>query len=123
MEIVPDADNRQLRHMILYLLFPDDFERIFGRNNRRKLIRAFTNMTSAQVVAMSALETNQEIQRIRREAEEKHPGETLDFYEPPLREVWRAEQVAEPEPKADDPFECVYERGYSGACAPGALRD
>jgi len=106
MENVPDADNRQLRHMILYLLFPDEFERIFGRTNRIKLIRAFTDMTRAQVFEMSALETNQEIQRIRREAEKKHPGESLDFYRPPLGDVWRDQRVIEPKsPEAVDSFD------------------
>lgn len=105
MDIVPDADNRQLRHMLLYLLFPDDFERIFGRSNRRMLVRAFSDLAPAQINAMSALEMNQEIQRIRRHAEASHPGEILDFYEPPLRDVWRAERVPEPPPEGDDPFE------------------
>jgi len=50
MENVPDADNRQLRHMILYLLFPDEFERIFRRANGLRLIRAFTGMTRAQCI-------------------------------------------------------------------------
>ncbi len=102
---VPDADNRQFRHMILFLLFPDNFERIFGRSNRRKVIRAFTNLSAAQVNAMSALETNQEIQRIRREAEEQHPGETLDFYLPPLQDVWRVERIEEPGPEKVDSFD------------------
>lgn len=110
METVPDADNRQLRHMILYLLFPDDFERIFGRSNRQQLIQAFTNKSRAEVMAMTALEANQEIQKIRRKAEEEQPGEILDFYEPPLRDVWR--DVAPPEPveKPDDAFD-LYTKG------------
>ena len=112
MEKVPDAENRQLRHMFLYLLFPDEFERIFGRSNRLKLIRAFTGMTRAQVVEMSALETNQEIQRIRREAEEKYPGIELDFYRPPLNDIWRKEIEVETIPKAEDSFD-KYTRGVA----------
>ena len=111
MDKVPDADNRQLRHMILFLLFPDNFERIFGRENKRKLIRAFTNKTRMQVIAMSALEANQEIQRIRREAEEKFPDETLDFYEPPLQEVWQ-DEPPERGPGPVDPFD-TYTRGIT----------
>ncbi len=36
-ESIPEADTRQLRHMILFLLFPDDFERIFGGTDRRRI--------------------------------------------------------------------------------------
>jgi len=111
-ETVPDAENRQLRHMVLYLLFPDEFERIFSRANGIQLIRAFTEMTRAQVLELSALETNQEIQRIRREAEEKHPGETLDFYRPPLNDIWRGKSVVEPAPESSDPFD-EYTRGVT----------
>ena len=31
LQSVPDSAARQFRHMLLFLLFPDDFERIFGR--------------------------------------------------------------------------------------------
>ena len=122
MEVVPDSDNRQLRHMILYLLFPDTFERIFGKNNRQKLIRAFTDMSRAQVIAMSALEVNQEIQRIRRDAESQSPGEILDFYEPPLRDVWREEKIEEITPKPDDTFK-TYTRNLTTSHVLSALAE
>ena len=104
MDVVPDAENRQLRYMILFLLFPDSFERIFGRMNRHKLIRAFTGKTRAEVEAMSALEASREIQSIRRSAEERYPGQDLDFYEPPLSDVWQDDGVVEPRPEEVDPF-------------------
>ncbi|NNE35032.1 MAG: DUF3578 domain-containing protein, partial [Rhodothermales bacterium] len=104
-EIVPDAEHRQLRHIILYLLFPDNFERIFGRTDRIKLLRAFTDLSRAQIVSMTAIEVNQEIQRIRKEWEEKHPDQKLDFYIPPLRNLWRSEQVVDVPTESDDPFE------------------
>ena len=88
-EEVPKADSRQLRHMILYLLFPDCFERIFGRSDRAKLIRAFTGATAKQTRAMSALEMSKAIQEIRAEQESKYGKKELDFYWPPLKEIWK----------------------------------
>lgn len=87
-ESIQGAGVRQLRHMLLYLLFPDSFERIFGRNNRRKLLVSFTQMPESQIASMSALEMSRAIQNVRREQEEKYPGQKLDFYVAPLAEVW-----------------------------------
>jgi 5-methylcytosine-specific restriction protein B len=49
---VPDAQARQFRHMLLYLLFPDDFERI--SHHRRKILptdtrKVFRHRESAQL--------------------------------------------------------------------------
>jgi 5-methylcytosine-specific restriction protein B len=102
---VPDTDNRQLRHMILYLLFPDQFERIFGRQDRRKVLAAFTTMSKSEISSLSAVETSREIQRIRREKEAEFPNQQLDFYEPPLKDLWQEERKATPRITGpDSPF-------------------
>ena len=41
-ESIEDNDSRQLRHMLLFLLFPDTHERIFGGSHRAKIVSAFT---------------------------------------------------------------------------------
>ena len=71
-ESVEDADKRQLRHMILYLLFPNSFDRIFGASDRRKLLLAFTDMSRPQVRKLSALDMSREIQGVREEQEQKY---------------------------------------------------
>jgi 5-methylcytosine-specific restriction protein B len=93
-EGVPDADNRQLRHMLLYLLFPDNFDRIFGKSDRRKLIASFTDLPKSQIRAMSALEMSHQIQKIRKEQEDRYGQEDLDFYRSPLKEEWAAARVS-----------------------------
>lgn len=103
-EDVPDADSRQLRHMILYLLFPDEFDRIFGRSDRRKLLLAFTNLTRSQIAKMSAYEVSETIQNIRREQEEKRQTKELDFYVPPLSDEWKVDEPA-PQPAGPNPLE------------------
>ncbi len=102
---VPDADVRQLRHMVLYLLFPDSFERIFGRIDRRKLLTAFTDLTGPQIRSLSALETSREIQKIRREKEGELETLDLDFYISPLKEVWRLKKPKNRGPKKLSPFD------------------
>ena len=85
----PEADSRQLRHMLLYLLFPDQFERVFGGIDRKDIVSAFTGKSRAEVRQLDPLSIDRELYRIRREKEQEHPNEQLDFYIDPLKNVWK----------------------------------
>lgn len=39
---IEDAESKQLRHMLLHLLFPEHFERIASGNHKRRVIKAFS---------------------------------------------------------------------------------
>lgn len=80
---IEDADSRQLRHMLLYLLFPDHFERIASRNHKLRIVETFAGLVKAD-----NSDTDSAIKAIRGRLEELLPGEELDFYRPPLREAW-----------------------------------
>ena len=86
---VPDWDARQLRHMLLFLLFPDTFERIFGQNDRRTIARHFSQRDRREVTRMNPVQLDRELQVIRRRLEVEHGTGELDFYVPPLSERWR----------------------------------
>ncbi len=86
---VPDAGSRQLRHMMMYLMFPDDFERVFGRSDRRRIVRAFTAISDARAASLSPLEIDRELKAIRVAQEEKFQTKEVDFYSPPLEEIWQ----------------------------------
>ena len=86
---IPENNSRQLRHMLLFLLYPDDFDRIFGGTDRRKVVRAFTGKSKAEIKKLSALQLDQELAVIRRKQEEDYGTDQLDFYVPPLKEQWR----------------------------------
>ncbi len=88
LEQIPECDSRQFRHMMLFLLFPDDFERIFGGSDRRRIVAAFTGKSDAQVNTLSALEVDRELETIRKEQEQTYGVAEMDFYVPPLRDLW-----------------------------------
>ena len=88
LEQIPECDVRQFRHMMLFLLFPDDFERIFGGTDRKKIVSAFSGKSKAQVNALSALKVDRELAAIRKTQEETFSTKELDFYVPPLRDLW-----------------------------------
>nr|WP_235687797.1 AAA family ATPase [Aeromonas veronii] len=80
---IEDAESRQIRHILLHLLFPDDFERIASGNHKRRIIRAFSGLITENI-------ENEElaILTIRQELEKLLPGKELDFYWKPLVSAW-----------------------------------
>src|SRR3989344_327151 len=52
---IPEWETRQFRHMLLFLLFPDDFERIFGQRDRKAVVRAFSGLDARAINALDAV--------------------------------------------------------------------
>lgn len=92
LEQIDECDSRQLRHMLLFLLFPDNFERIFSGEHRIKIVCAFTGEKEAKVRSLSALELDKKISKIRKDQEEINTPK-LDFYFSPLKEIWQEEET------------------------------
>lgn len=78
-----DAESKQLRHMLLHLLFPDSFERIASGNHKHRVISAFTGL-----VQNEHEDEDRQLLAIRRGLEALMPGTKLDFYAPPLEAAW-----------------------------------
>ncbi|MCM3562929.1 AAA family ATPase [Hydrogenophaga intermedia] len=82
-DAIEDAESKQLRHMLLYLLFPDHFERIASSSHKRRIIKAFSGLGSTE-----SEDEDRAIFAIRSELEKLVPNQPLDFYWSPLREAW-----------------------------------
>jgi 5-methylcytosine-specific restriction protein B len=91
---IPDWDARQFRHMLLFLLFPDDFERIFGQNDRKTIVRHYSKRVRREVNRMDAVQLDRELQAIRKRLEVERGTTQLDYYVPPLKGEWRSETFA-----------------------------
>lgn len=78
-----DAESKQLRHMLLHLLFPDSFERIASGNHKRRVIAAFTGLVQDEHD-----DEDRQLLAIRQGLEALMPGKTLDFYWSPLEAAW-----------------------------------
>ncbi len=89
LEQIPENDKRQLRHMLLYLLFPDTFERIFGGTDRKAVVAAFTGMKKREVGKLSAMQIDKQLSEIRAAQEVELQVTDIDFYVSPLRELWK----------------------------------
>ncbi|AYA13415.1 restriction endonuclease [Enterobacter cloacae] len=86
LSVIPENASRQFRHMLMFLLFPDEFERVFSSSDRRTIIRAFK---PHQKEELSAVAMDRALLEIRHEQEEKQHTQQLDFYIPPLSKVWQ----------------------------------
>jgi MoxR-like ATPase len=98
---IPGAQNRQFRHMLLHLLFPESFERISSGTHKRWVDQTFAGELAAvgavDLPAGTDLVTrDRRLLRIRQALEAKHPGEQVDFYHSPWWEMWHPEQEGDP---------------------------
>ncbi len=84
-EGIPECATRQSRHMVLFLLFPDNFERVFSANHRRKIVSKFTGKTRK----LTAVEIDRDLFEIRSEKEKEYGTHKLDFFDPPLKGEWQ----------------------------------
>ena len=91
---VPDWEARQFRHMLLFLLFPDEFERIFGKIDRRAIARQFSAKDRREINRMDPLQLDKELRDIRFRLESERGTSNLDFYLPPLKGEWNSESFA-----------------------------
>lgn len=96
---VPDSEARQLRHMLLYLLFPDDFERVFGQSDRRAILRHFSHRDRKALNRMNAIEIDRELRDVRRRLESERSTTDLDYYLPPLVDEWKEETIVDVAPE------------------------
>lgn len=81
----------QLRHILLYVLFPDKYERIASEGHKARICEAF-----GEILDETAPEdTDDFLRAIRGKLQEFLPNKSLDFYEAPLRECWYTDSDGE----------------------------
>lgn len=99
---IPENASRQFRHMLMFLLFPDEFERVFSSNDRRTIIRVFK---PHQKEELSAVAMDRALLEIRHEQEEKQHTQQLDFYVPPLSSIWQKTTQPVEQPTVIEPID------------------
>jgi len=95
-ESVPDGSNRQFRNMLVFLLFPDEFERIFGGTDRVSVVSHFTGKSAHEVHNMSQLDIDKALLQTRQEFEDKRGTKEFDFYLPDVITEWRPQKKKKP---------------------------
>jgi len=89
---IADADKRPTRNTLLYLLFPDQIERIASNSHKRLIYAAFKNKIPTDqrpsATSPTPLNLDRAILAIRQTLEAEYGTTELDFYRPPLQGQW-----------------------------------
>ncbi|EKO3847327.1 AAA family ATPase [Vibrio harveyi] len=93
---IPGNEKRQFRHMILYLFYPEEQERIFGGGHRQSLLETFLNITPPQFKKMSPTDIDNRLLEIRTQFEKEYGTKELDYYVEPLSSRWGQGSSEEP---------------------------
>lgn len=97
---IPDAANRGFRHMILFLLFPDFYERTATARHKKDIAAAFSRFAKESIPQdgdSPKVTIDKTLLSIRKGLELEYPGQDLDFYRPPIREMWMKSDADEDE--------------------------
>jgi hypothetical protein len=101
----PASTNRQFRHMLLYLLYPDHFERVMTGSHMEQIIKRLGQRfgVGAGVDIRNRTQVDQALHQLRPLLEDHYRGaEVVDYYEPPVRDDWVPTQPGTSiEPDAD----------------------
>lgn len=99
---VSDGENRQFRHILTNLLFPDDFERISTVRDKHAILAAFEDVPLKDVRKRDLVEIDQSLKELRQSLEGEL-GKPIDFYMEGVVERWKPspDDVVTPPKKAE----------------------
>jgi 5-methylcytosine-specific restriction protein B len=80
------------RHTLLYVLFPDEFERIASGAHKRKIAKFFGKSLNIPYTPDNQISLDHALQEIRKRLEQASPDKPMDFYFPPWKEQWNPDE-------------------------------
>lgn len=86
----PDANHRQLIHILPHLLFPDTFERISSGPEKRQIITGFSGTPAKEVKEWDYAKVDRALLELRRRLEQEH-GSDIDFYQDEFVAEWKTQ--------------------------------
>lgn len=94
------AKGRQLRHALLFLLFPDTFESILSNRHKKDIVKNFNSHwdTSPEIDYSDLIAVDREVLAVRERAEDESSDTDVYFYKEPYRSIWQKNVVAPIDP-------------------------
>ena len=87
-----ETRTRQLRHMLLYLLFPDDFEALASASQKNIIVREFAKRFGEdpnQFDYKDRIAVDRQILVVREKLQGEGAAKDFDFHDEPYLKVWR----------------------------------
>ena len=88
------AHNRMLRHAIVFLFFPEEFEPVVSNSGKRQIVRRLHQ--GNRVKPSDAVAIDRALLAIRKRLEDRYPGEKLHPYLSPFKDLWQGPVTPEP---------------------------
>ena len=88
-DTVPRDGDRQFRHMLRYLAFPDQVERMSSNRDRLSVLEGFQVAPREQLRRWTDRQLDEALLKLRQREEAQRPGTVLDFYDETLSPHWR----------------------------------
>ncbi len=89
MQTVPQEGDRQFRHMLRFFLFPDRVERMSSNGDRRRVLEGFKVAPQKATRKWSDRQLDDALLELRQAQVARYGTVDLDYYNPPLVDVWR----------------------------------
>ena len=86
---IPESRNRQLRHVLAHLLYPDTFERISSEKDKTRILAALREMPDKEIRKWDLIAMDRALFDLRKRLENEQ-GADVDFYQEEFTSVWRA---------------------------------
>ena len=90
---IPEARNRQLRHILAHLLYPDTFERTSSEKEKTRILAALREMPEKEVRKWDLIDMDRALLDLRKRLESEQ-GADVDFYQEEFTSVWRARMAS-----------------------------
>ena len=89
-----DDRRRQIRHALLYLLFPDEFEPIMAPQHKHQIVMAFGDGPDELGDSGEAdlIGLDKALLEVRRRLAEERPDEEVSFYDKGMRSAWKPDE-------------------------------
>ena len=87
-----ETGTRQLRHILLYLLFPDHFEPLATASQKRIIVRAFAKEFGEDPAAFNykdRIALDRQLGIIREKIQKTGAAPDFEFHDEPYRKIWR----------------------------------
>jgi 5-methylcytosine-specific restriction enzyme B len=87
-------ENRQFRHIIKHLAFPDSFERIAVASDERAIVAAFEQREVRSLKKWSDVQLDRALLNLRTKLATERGTSEFDFYDQDLKQKWKAQKRA-----------------------------